>query len=567
MKYVEGKGFQAETKDGVGVFDEDKVCDIFPPLITSEEYVTYYFDADDGNDGQDGITPTTPKRTLEAVETLIANATKQGVRIALKGGCVFQGDLTICGETDEAHPYILTSYGKGRAVIDGKNEVLTVRCSNVVIDGIEVTGREAFRGIFVQTKQRGALKNIVIKNCYVHDINFLWYLDCAPCETDPDEVDVDRVCPEYYSGTKTYYRYNRRSHGGIIFLNDTDENVGASWFENIFVTDNRIENVARTGLYFANVWADKAGIGFGRNRYVQDAEYALDTEKGLGYFRSKNLVCSSNVIVCAGGDGMILASVYNVFSEHNVCNYANYLGRTGYWNAGLWLFDAECVWFRYNESAYTYMRHNSNDAQGFDFDNACVKVVFKGNYAHHNEGGGLLVCNSKTSVKLHDELGNVIGTTEKTVGNWYDNLVCCNLFYENGNTRDATRSAFITIAREVDYLFAYSNFVVLRDDIEGQSIINTEDESQYTYKHFYWNNVFYCPKRVEARYTIKMLKNSSFEGNIYKNVGDFSEWETPNDELPLFFKKETQYGLITRSRTITKAAFSKKVEKYIKIYE
>ncbi len=564
MKYIDGKGFTPCEYKNLGIFDEDKKCDLFPPKISFGEYITYYFDSEKGDDLNDGLSENSPKKSIDQIQKIISARKNGGIKIALKGGSVFYGDLTVSGQTDDNHPFIITSYGEGMGVINGVNEVLKVTCSNVVVDGVEVTGVKALRGIFVQPVKAGAVKNIVIKNCYVHDVNFSWYLDKSPMETNPDEIDVELVCPEYYPNTKTYYRYNRRSHGGIIFLNDTDVSVGASWFENVFIIDNKVESVARTGIYLANVWADKAGIGYGYNKYVQGKERVVNAEKGLGYFSSKNVVCSSNSIICAGGDGVILSAVYNAFVEFNVCYYANYLGRTNYWNAGIWVFDTEQAWFRYNESAYTYMRHNSNDAQGFDLDNACVRIVFKGNYAHHNEGGGLLVCNKRTKVKLHDDNGEYLGESDETLGKWYNNLVCLNLFYENGNTWDPTRSAFITIARETDYLFAYSNFVVLRDDIKGQSLINTEDESQYSYNNFYLNNVFYCPKKVDAKFTVKMMKDSVFSGNVYKNVGDFSALETPNDKLPIFFTKENNYGLTTRSRNMSQEEFIDFVKKHIK---
>lgn len=567
MKYVVDKGFIPRTYKDLGVFDEDKLCDIFPIEPKLDEYTTFYFDGENGSDENDGLSENSPKKSIKEIEkTISKSAVGKGIKIALKGGTKFKGDLTVDGVADDNHPIIITSFGKGLAIISGDNEVLKITCSNVIVDGVEVTGVKALRGIFVQPKTFGALKNTVIKNCYVHDVNFDWYLDKSPAETNPEEVDVERVCPEYYPNTKTYYRYNRRSHGGIIFLNDTDEKVGASWFENSFIIGNRVENVARTGIYLANVWGDRPGTGYGNNKPVKDHhDDKVNAEKGLGYFRNENCVCSSNTVICAGGDGVILSAVYNAFMEFNVCYYANYLGRTNYWNAGIWVFDTEKAWFRYNEAGYTYMRHNSNDAQGFDLDNACSKIVFKGNYAHHNEGGGLLVCNRKTKLKLHDKDGNFIQESEEILGKWYDNLVCLNLFYCNGNEWDSTRSAFITVARETDFLFAYSNFIVLRSDIKGQSLINTEDESQFSYNNYFFNNIFYCPEKVQAKYTVKMLKDSVFSGNIYKNVGDFSDVEEVNEKLPVFFSKENDYGLKTKSRTMTNEEFMKKLFSYISV--
>ena len=512
MKYCKGKGFLPEAGDLPGIFDEDKPCDISPPA--DRPAVTYYFSAA-GNDANDGLSPERPKRTLAEAARLLRRG---NVCTAFCGGDVFEGGL--CVETDGASPVAVCGYGRGRPVFRGGESVICVRSSRVTIRGLEVTDPQALRGIFVCPVRAGALRDVVVEDCYVHDVNFFWDSDVPPEQTDPDGIDVERVCPEYYPGTQTYWRYNRRSHGGIIFLNETDIGTGASWFENVHILRNRVENVARTGIYLANVWADKPGVGYGRNLFVREDGERVDVLRGLGYFTHEHVVCSDNVIVCAGGDGAILSSVRHAFMERNVCMYANYLGRSNYWNAGLWVFDAHEVWMRGNESGCTYMRHGSNDAQGFDIDNACTKVVFKNNYAHHNEGGGLLVCNKPTAVVLRDERGLPLTGEISLMGRWYDNLVCCNVFEENGNPRDETRAAFLTIARETDYLFAYSNVVLMRADGRGQSLIHTEDASLPCYRHFYLSNVFACVRPVKARLTADMLHDGFFEGNTFVRVGE-----------------------------------------------
>lgn len=575
MKYFENKGFLPQNYRGLGCFDEDKVCDIFPIEPDFSDYTTFFFDAKDGNDLSDGLSENCPKKTLgEAERILSAFDSDKGLRIRLKGKTIFAGGLKVNRKTDSKAPTVICGYGDGLPILTGTDSVVLIACSDVIVHDLEITGRDAFRGIFVKPSFCGALKNITISNCYVHDINFDWYLPQPPKETSPDDVDPKRVCPEYYPGTKEYYRYNRRSHGGIIFLNDTDSSVGASWFENIFILGNKVENVARTGIYLANVWADQGGVGYGRNHYVSIDESKNCPETGVGYFKNRNVVCSGNFILCAGGDGMILSSVKHVFSEHNVCYYANYLGRTGYWNAGLWVFDAEEAWLRHNEAAFTYMRHNSNDAQGFDIDNACRKVVFKHNYVHHNEGGGLLVCNNKTAVIEHDCEGNPLhlenGMPVKTMmmGRWYDNLVCGNLFVNNGTPRDRTRSAFITVARETDWLFAYGNVVVLSGTNSGQSIIHTEDRSQKCYHHYYAENIFYCDRETAGEFTVDMMEDSVFDGNVYFQVGDvkvFLKFDPKmKTELPAFFDKETLYGFSTLRKLSKSFDFSKKIELNIK---
>lgn len=511
MKYVKGRGFLPEEGDTTGLFDEDRPCDLTPPVHAPA--VTYYFSAA-GSDENDGLSPERPKRTLAEAARLVRRG---GVCAAFRGGDVFEGGL--CIETQRPLPVLVCGYGKGMPVFRGGEAVIRVHSSHVTLRGLEVTDPQALRGIFVCPHRAGALTDVAVEDCYVHDVNFFWDSSVPPAQTDPDEVDVERVCPEYYPGTRTYWRYNRRSHGGIIFLNETEQETGASWFENIYILRNRVENVARTGIYLANVWADSPGVGYGRNTFVREGAGRVDAARGLGYFPHENVVCSDNAVICAGGDGAVLSSVRHAFMERNVCMYANYLGRENYWNAGLWVFDAHEVWMRANESGCTYMRHGSNDAQGFDIDNACTKVVFKNNYAHHNEGGGLLLCNKPTQITLHGEDGEPL-SEETLMGRWYDNLVCCNVFEENGNPRDETRAAFLTIAREVDYLFAYSNLVLMRAEGRGQSLIHTEDESMACYRHYYLSNVFACVRPVRARLTAGMLREGVFDQNAFVRVGE-----------------------------------------------
>lgn len=540
MRSEAGKGFLPEAGETLGVFDVDKARDIFPALWKEAERKHIYFDSERGDDNADGETPQTAKRSLAAANALLKSENAGGLTLLFRGR--FQGTLTVDRENT-----LVTGYGEERPVFEGERGamgVVVITCSDVRVRGLEVTGQTAYRGIYCHPVRYGTLRNIVVTDCYVHDVNFLWTSPIPPDKTDPDGLILDAICPDkgaaaeyiapfggltYEEDGVTHYRYNRRSHGGIVFINDTSERVGASRFENIFIEDNEVRNVARTGIYVANVWANKPGVGYGKNKFVAETEEFNDEKKGVGYFPHKNIVCSDNRVICAGGDGMILSSIVHAFAERNYCLQANYLGRTGYWNAGLWVFDAEETWFRHNESADTYMRHDSNDAQGFDLDNACRRVVFAYNYAHGNEGGGLLVCNNETTVALYAPDGSpVIGENGEQAkltaqGRWYDNLVKNNRFERNGNLRDRTRSAFITVARESDWLFADGNTVLLRGDIEGQSVVNTEDESQECYNHYYTNNVFRSELPVNARFTAKMLKKHEAIGNEYENVVGLAE--------------------------------------------
>lgn len=528
MYYEETNGFIPQAGEETNAEELlarlDKKSEWNVPQIDLSKYRTYYFDAEKGDDKNDGRSEKTPKRSVAAIAQAAKTCKKYaGVRLLLKRNAVFEGDLVLGDfEADEKYPLIVSAYGDGekRPVIVGKECTLRLTAGNARICDLEITGKEALQGIYVTPAKCGAMKNIVIENCYVHDINFDWIYETKACDTDPDTIDIEKVCPEYEADGKTYSRYHFRNHGGIILLNATTENEGASWLENVYILDNTVENVARTGITVYSRWSDKAGVGYGFNKFVDDTDAFNAPERSIGYYVHKNVVCVGNTVVCAGGDAIVLSSVDTCILEHNVSYYANYLGRVGYWNAAIWVFNVKDALFRYNEAAYTYMRYGSEDAQGYDLDNACRNVLFRYNYAHHNEGGGLLMCNNKTVVKRHTAEGELIGEPQKEMGAWYNNLVCDNVFVYNGNPKNPLRSAFITIAREVDWVWLWRNTVVLRDDIENQSVVNTEDVGRYCRNHFYEKNLFYAPSPVNARLTDEMILKRTYEGNLYYNVGE-----------------------------------------------
>lgn len=500
------------------------------PSVCTDAYTTFFFDSEEGSDDNDGLSPEAPKKTLKEASTVAERHGAKGLRLLFKAGSSFTGNLVLGGfEASPEQPVIIDRYPEQSDLypkLEGDGDVVRITTGNVRIYHLEITGVRAYRGIFCAPVQCGCVKNIVIEGCYVHDINFDWIYPTDPRETSPDDIDIEAVCPEYKADGKTYDRYFYRYYGGIILLNFTDEDAGASWFENVWVVDNRVECVARTAITMYSRWSNKGGVGYGFNKPVDDTQDYNDPEKGIGYYVHKNVVFAGNYVDCAAGDGIVLSSVEHAFVERNTCYRANYLGRSNYWNAAIWVYNAKDCYFQYNEAAYTYMRHGSQDAQGFDLDNCCRDVYMQFNYCHHNEGGGLLMCNLKTPVPLYDPKGEPLEKDEagepvkqKIMGKWFNNYVYSNVFAYNGNPGDSTRSAFVTIAREVDHVYCANNTVIMDPNIPGQSLVNTEDESTFCYHHVYANNVFFSPRKTDARLTTKMMRESVFDNNLYWNVG------------------------------------------------
>lgn len=520
-------GQQEENTGSADLTAADFGCSNTYPEVDMSDYTSYYFDADSGNDSNDGKSEQSPKKTLQAAEEIAATATADNpVQILLKRGVTFEGNWHLEGfESTAEKPLIIDAYGDGDAypVIDGYGSeiyseddcaTILVRDDNIRIFNLEITGKTAYQGIYMNPVKGGVFENIVVENCYVHDINFNWVYDTEPRNTSPDDIDVELVCPKVRQPQgDNYGRYVYRKYSAISFY--PGSLIAPSWFEHVWILRNTVRNVGKMGINVYSMWNNQPGFGYGYNLYMgEDAENVEGTK--LGRYPNKYIVCNYNYVECAGGDGINLTCENSVL-DGNSCYYANYLGRAGYWNAGIWVFGSRNVLFQNNEAAYTYMRNGGQDAQGFDIDNSCSNIYFRYNYAHHNEGGGLLLCNNDTSVTIYDKDGNAQETVTEN-GLWKDNYIYNNVFAYNGNVWNNSRSAFITIARTVEDAYIYNNLVVCDPQIDMQSIVNTEDQSATCSRLNFYNNLFYSEEDKLARFTVNMMYDYTFDNNLFWNV-------------------------------------------------
>ncbi len=508
-----------------------------PTTIDYTGYNTFYFDGNGGNDANSGKSQLSPKKSLEEMTKIASTATADyPVRILLKRGSVFEGKLVLTGYSAlKEKPLIVSDYGTHESMpkLVGVNKdtdtlysVIKLTESNTRISNLEITDPFAYQGINIYAIRVGKMENIVIDGCYVHDVNFFWDEDKYDQDNPPTNAeDLDAICPEFNS-VHSYGRAYYRTNGGIIFQNDTKANVGASWYENVYAINNTVERVGRTGIYMSTKWSNAPGVGYGYNKFVEETDKYNNAEKGIGYFMHKNVNFCGNKLNLIGGDGIILAGTDSCL-ENNVCYRANYLGRMGgapttgnatqYFNAAIWVYNSNRVSFRGNEAAYTFLRNGAGDGEGFDIDNACKNVFFENNYAHHNEGGGLLICNTTVSLLRYDKDGNCIspnGKAESLLGDWGNNYCRNNVFAYNGSA-DYSRSAFVTIARPTNDFYCYNNTVIVGCHTK-QNIINQEDSS--VNKQYYANNIIYSETEIDGTFNMYTGK-ATFENNMYYNVG------------------------------------------------
>ncbi len=419
---------------------------------TLATYTTYYFNnSNDASDAKAGTSKENPKKSLEEAERIISEV-KAGVptRILFKAGSSWSGELEIKGfEAAEATPLLVGVYDVSDeakyAKIEGGTTLITVQGSNVRVSGFEVTSPQGKRGIVFKTSGGGETKNVVISGNYIHDVHYNWqgYLSWLEDSAQdkyaalrgklPRELDdKDAYCanPQLVIPSDEFGYGN----GGIFTESGTDKTQGKSWFDSCWIEDNIIENVGRSGMFIDAGWYYKPGHNWGSGRWYED-------ENGNEYnvYPSRNMIIRRNTISYAGGDSIVLLGTNGGYIEDNVSYHANFLGRTGYYNAGIWPHSCRNVIIQGNESAYTHLDNGAGDGQGFDIDIGCSNITFRFNYSHHNAGGGLLLANAGSVQPLYDRDGNKIrdeyGIPSISAGNvnprWENNVVCNNVFVDN----------------------------------------------------------------------------------------------------------------------------------------
>jgi hypothetical protein len=437
-----------------------------------------------GSDANDGLSENTPFKSLSKVSTFTKGPK---TKVLLKSGVSFTGYLILnnLGGT-ETKPFIIDKYGgSGRPVINGNSatSAVEIQDDNIRFRNIRVTNKGGNRGIYVTPKVAGAFKNVEITGCRVEEVN--WAGTDAIIDVNPSKLNVTAIC----SSARYVYQ-----NGGIICDANTLPAVGASWFENIYITNNEVFKVSRTGIWLDTQWGRCLGISWGYNNYVSNDE---------GWYPAKNIVVQNNDISYVGGDGVVLIATRNAFIDHNKCFHANYLGRTGQFNVALWPHSSINMVMQFNEAAYTHLENGGGDGEGLDVDIACINALVQFNYVHHNDGGGLLICSGKSELGIADHRGTVVRN---------------NVFFDNG--KDAERPAFLAISSSVKSVEIYNNMILATNRFSDQRFISSADygESGKASDFKFRNNIFFATSKMSAIFDLTYILNCSFVNNLAYNV-------------------------------------------------
>ena len=486
-------------------------------------YTVYYFDSVNGNDENDGLSEESPKQTLAAANRIIAK-TREGtpVRVAFKAGSAYDGVLRVGAFTaTEEKPLIVDSYGATDKtpypVFSGAPSAVEVTAGNVRICGLEITNKNAIRGIYVYTVTKDALKNVVLKNNYLHDINFDFEAglpkslqgkgtlpeDIEDITAAATKLNVSAVCP---TNNYTY------ANSAIYFDAATQKATGASWFENVWVDGNRFDRVSRDALFVTSNWIKRPGIDWGVNDYITDDN---------GWYPHKNFNVVNNYATYTGGDGMVLLGVDGGYMQNNTLYHAQYLGRGGFYNAGLWVHSCKNFVMQYNEAAYTHKQNGAGDGQGFDIDIGNCNITFRFNYSHHNQGGGILLCTNGSKVPVYNEDGTPVYDDEfglpvleyRTI--WENVTVANNVFADNDD-------AVFTHSDSLKNLSIVNNTIIMKGESGREkiaeangffnNILNENVEIS--------NNIFYLRNKREISFEVVYTPELKVENNLFYNFND-----------------------------------------------
>ncbi len=308
---------------------------------------TYYVNSITGSDDNDGLSPMTAFQSLDKINGLTLKA---GEKVLLSKGCSFDGQLEPKGQGLISKPVVIGSYGKGdKPIINGNGEKLhTVLVENVNsfrIKDLTITNKGGKsvahrRGLIVRASECGEMKNIVLSNLTIRDVN----------------------------GSLV-----KSEGGGSGILIDVEWKTKKTRINGLTIENCHIFDCQRNGINFKGV-AD-------RNRW----------------YPSLGVVIRSNLLEKIPGDYIVPIACQGAIIENNIVRNAPTPSPMHIQDAaaGIWPWSSDDTVIRYNVAQGMSARW---DGQGYDSDYNCYNTIIEYNVSIDNEGGFVLVCNDGSSL-------------------------------------------------------------------------------------------------------------------------------------------------------------------------
>lgn len=288
----------------------------------------YYIDFRSGRDDNSGRLPSAPWKTVRNLPKIIA-----GDSILFKGGIVYSGNIlfdSIKGSAES--PVVISSYGKGKAVIDaGDSSGLVVRNSDhFVISNFLVKGS-------------GRLKGNVGSGVKVLKCNFF-------------KIDSIEATGFLWSGLNV-------SGGSNIEV------------IRVYAHDNG----------FCGIYAES-----GEKEYGPDgSKFRTLRNLRIAFSTAENNPGCPVITDNHSGNGILIAGVVNGVIEHCEAMLNGWdMPREGNGPVGIWAYMSDSVIIRYCYSHHNKTSAKGKDGGGFDFDGGVTNSMMQYNISAFNEGAG-----------------------------------------------------------------------------------------------------------------------------------------------------------------------------------
>ena len=303
-----------------------------------------YIDSNEGDDKNSGNSKQNAWASLVNLDNTIL---KPGSTIHLKADSEFNGVIEINDSGTDDNPIIIKSYGNGKKpIVNGNGEkkhtILLNNVEHIIIDGIEISNKgierlEARTGLTILAEDSGELKNIVIKNMVIRDVN-------------GSLVKSD-------------------GGGSAILIRKFGEKI-KSRINGLQILNNHIYKTERNAINFrASANRDK-------------------------WHPNLNVIVKNNLIEKVPGDGIVIFGCDGAIVEHNTLRDFPDVLPDSEAAAGIWPYSSDNTVIQFNEVS----GHKAKwDAQGYDSDWNSVGTIIQNNYSHDNYGGFVLVCNAGSS--------------------------------------------------------------------------------------------------------------------------------------------------------------------------
>ena len=137
----------------------------------------------------------------------------------------------------------------------------------VTVENLEITNPNGVSALALRTNHTGAVKGIIVQNCYFHDVN-------------------NNVLLFTYSS------------GGIHA--EVRETAAPTWLEGLVIRRNTFKDLGRNAIYTTNVWSGREGAGWGsggNKNYIDDDN---------GWWPSVNMSITDNTMHNILGDAVVI---------------------------------------------------------------------------------------------------------------------------------------------------------------------------------------------------------------------------------------------------------------------